>query len=125
MSSATSASSAKARPERRRWGLRARSMGADVTPRRASCEGGSADGRQRPAARRSAVEAEQEHALPGTETELGVVERNLLRLRAEQQANDSLTLGNLQRHEALEQVFEVLEETRLPLVDPHEAGRLG
>src|SRR5512133_4268838 len=86
---------------------------------------GLADGRQGPAAGRGAIEAEQQHPLPGAKAKLGVTERDLLRPRADQEPDEALAVGDVERHQSFEQVLEVLEEARLPLVDANDSGLVG
>src|SRR5919199_4522181 len=99
-------------------------MGRWYSARTSSGSAVGAERRQRPAAGRRAVEAEQEHALPPSEAQLRVPERDLLRAWAEQQPNEPFALRNLRRDEPLEQVLEVLEEPGFALVDADDAGRL-
>src|SRR5512133_2784875 len=75
---------------------------------------------QVPARLGRAVEAEQQDALPLAEAERAVAKRNLLAVRAEQQAEEPLPLGLVLRHEAGEQVLEIGEEAAFPLLNPHQ-----
>src|SRR2546428_8747791 len=83
-----------------------------------TASGASAEQRERPVAAAIAAEGEQQHALVRAEAELPVIERHLLGAWAEQHLHEPLALGVVQRDQALEQAFEVLEETGLALVDP-------
>src|SRR5947208_13172237 len=86
---------------------------------------GLANRRQCPAAGRRPIEAEQKHPLPGAKAKLSVAKRDLLRPWADEEPDEALAIGDVGRHEALEQVLEVLEEARLPLVDANDSGLVG
>src|SRR6187431_719466 len=106
-----------------------------------------ADDLDEPAALARAVELDEEDPLPGAEAQIAVTERNRLSGRAHQErhavgvavaelhvfgadvlvAEVPVVVGVvlLARDESPHQPAEVLEETRLELVDPHAAGRVG
>src|SRR5262249_41550986 len=62
----------------------------------------SSDCGEDPPARGGAVESEQQHALPGAETELPVSKRDLLRAGADQEPDEPLAVVQLMRHEPRE-----------------------
>src|SRR2546430_13954984 len=81
------------------------------------------DERERPVRTMLRVEREEEDPLPLAEAESSVGERHLLRARAEQEREQALARAQLPGHDALEQLLEVLEETRLALLHAEERER--
>ena len=69
------------------------------------------------------VEREEEDPLPLPEAENPIRERNLLRPRPEEEGEQALARAQLPGHDALEQLLEVLEEARFPLLHAHEGER--
>src|SRR6476660_280291 len=78
------------------------------------------DERERPVGTVLCVEREEEDPLPLAQAENPVDERHLLRARAEQEREQALARAQLPRHDALEQLLEVLEEARLALLHTDE-----
>src|SRR4029077_13040160 len=87
----------------------------------------SAEQRQRPVGAVLVLEREEHDALPLAEAEAAVAERHLFRPRAEKRMHETLAGRGVSRYDALEQAFEVLEETRLALLhtDERQAVRRG
>jgi hypothetical protein len=82
-----------------------------------------AEQRERPLGTVLRVEREQQDPLPLAEAQCAVGNRDLLRARAEEEREQLLSAALARRDDALEQRFEILEETRLPLLHADDRVR--
>src|SRR3954454_24184424 len=78
------------------------------------------DERERPVRTVLRVEREEEYPLPLAEAERPVGKRHLLRARAEEECEQALAGAQAPRPDPLDQLLEVLEEARLPLLHAHQ-----
>src|SRR5690242_19713410 len=81
---------------------------------------GSAEERHRPLRAELGMEREEHDPLPLPEPQAPVAEGDLLGAGAEERVDEPLARRGFARHDALEEALEVLEESRLALLDPDE-----